>query len=366
MDKIVAVWMLCVVGMFFGACTNEDSDSDGTAPEAIAGKTFSGVTPCAGCEGILYELSLDNEQQFKATSIYLGESNRPFKESGSYSIQDDTLLVLKGGEESRSFVIEDSTLVMLDNNRERVTGPLANYYILDRKEATADETGQRWADLRDQGVDFRASGNEPFWDVQIDFDEQIRFKMLEGDSIRTPVPEMEQDTSSKARLLQAETESGALTVALYPTGCMDNMSGEVFTHGVVVEYGDETYRGCGNYINDRYKLHDFWTVHSLNGTEVNPEDTLQKEPALQFDLAASKVYGNTGCNQLNGGKLTVQEDSLSFGPMVTTKMACPGTMELEKEFLDALNNVNGYDFDNEDLLLLQDDDTLIVLHRAGL
>lgn len=362
MDKI---WILVLISVLLGACNNRDSTrTNNITPEHLAGQTYSGIIPCADCEGILYELSLHGDQRFRERSVYIGESNRPFMDTGSYTIQDDTLLVLEGeNKKPASFVIEDSVLVMLDQKGERITGSLAGRYVLDRERPSNSRKQKQWSDLRGQGVDFRATGNEPFWNIQIDFDKEMRFSVLDGDSIWMPVPEMRQDTASSARLLKVEAESGAVNVALYPTGCMDTMSGEVFSHRVVVETGKKTFYGCGNYINDRYKLHDFWMLHSLNGTPLNQQDTLRQQPALQFNLIKNRVSGNTGCNQL-GGTVSVKNDSLSFGQLVTTKMACEGTMELESQFLNALSEVNRFDFSNEDLFLFQDEDTLMILRRT--
>src|SRR5690625_1003214 len=228
MNKIM---ILILAGMLLGAC-----DNSSISPDGLEGTTYNGVIPCADCEGILYELSLGEGQRFGESLTYIGESNRPFTETGSYTIRDDTLLVLEGKEnEPAYFAIRDSVLVMLDQKKERITGSLANFYILDRKDSFSVREDRQWTDLRRQGVDFRATGNEPFWGTQIDFDKQINFHVLSGDSLQAPVPEMEQDTATSARLLKTETASGMLTIALYPTACMDSMSGKVFTHQVVVE-----------------------------------------------------------------------------------------------------------------------------------
>lgn len=363
MDKIVIVLLISVL---FGACDSPDGrGTNNIAPDSLAGETYSGITPCADCEGIFYELVLLDDQRYEERSIYIGESSRPFIDTGSYVIQGDTLLTLEGeNKKSTSFVIEDSTLVMLDQKGERITGSLADHYILDRERPSATREPGQWEDLREQGVDFRAAGNEPFWSLQIDFDEQLSFSVLDGDSIRRPVPEMRQDTASSARLFQGEGKAGAVSIALYPTGCLDSMSGELFTHRVVVETRADTFQGCGNYINEQYQLHDFWMVHSLNGTAINQQDTLRQQPALQFDLADNRVSGNTGCNQL-GGSMRIKSDSLFFSQLITTKMACAGVMELESQFLEALREVNSFDFHDEELFLFYDKDTLMVLRRTG-
>lgn len=352
--------------IIFTGCSGQSGDTTSNETiQSLEGTTYSGVIPCADCPGILYEISFDEAQKYSASSIYISDSNRPFIENGSWSVENDTLIVLKddSADQARQFAFHDSSLVILDQEGSRITtGSLADHYVLDRKEGSSADDSMPWADLREQGIDFRAAGNEPSWGLTIDYDNIMNFHTLTGDSIQVTVPDMEQDTASKARTFTAEMESGTLSVELYPTGCMDNMSGEVFTHGVVINYDGTTYRGCGNVINNRYTLHDFWRLHALNGTEIGKQDSLRKVPAIQFDLKNDRVAGNNGCNQFNGSQLMVTDDSLSFGQMISTKMACPGDMEAR--FMDALQQVNGYAVGQGQLQLLSGQDTLMTFHRA--
>lgn len=348
----------------FTACsdTGQTTTEDAGGSE-LAGKKFSGVTPCADCAGILYELTLDEGQSFESSMTYIGASLHPYEENGSWEVKDDTLLILnQEGNNSRALAIGDSTLTLLDADHNYNTGPLADYYVLTEKDEEQEGNQDRWAELKEHGVDFRASGNEPFWDVTIDFDGDMTFNRMDSDSMVVDLPEMEKDTSSKARNFSVETESGPLTVKLYPTGCVDDMSGEVFNYGVNVEYGDKVYRGCGNYINDKYQLNDFWTLHSLNGEEVQT-DSLMKTPGLNFNLRKERVSGNSGCNQLTGG-IDLQGQEISFDKLASTKMACQGTMEFETNFLKALDKVKNYEISQGELRLSSKDSVLMILRHA--
>jgi len=137
------------------------------------------------------------------------------------------------------------------------------------------------------------------------------------------------------------------------------MSGEVFNYHVSVHYGDKTYNGCGTFINERYKLNDFWELNNLNGSELGPRATAGHIPALQFDLTNNKVFGNTGCNRLNG-TVDIENSSMSLSKMATTRKACPG--DLESRFLNALQKVDRYTIAR--LLLMNQTDTLMVFKRA--
>lgn len=360
MCKMRAFILLLLSGFLIEGCSDSGDNSSTVLSDDLAGSVYRGVIPCADCEGILYKLSLDKDNSFETSSIYIGKSNRPFIDHGSWKVED-TLLVLQGDSgNTRTLAVGDSILTILDGDQKPITGSLADHYVLQKKMAPADSTRQRWTDLRKKGIDFRASGNEPFWSVQIDFDKMMTFKMLDGDSITTPVPEMQRDTASQARVLTATTESGSLTVKLYPTRCVDNMSGEVFSHGINVEYEGKTYRGCGNLINDKYQLHDFWILHSFDGKEVK-QYSLTKMPTLNLDLPKNRISGNSGCNRLTGD-MELQGDSLSFGQLASTKMACQGSMDFEDKFLKALEKVESYDIENGELKLSGKDKVLMVFY----
>lgn len=357
MKQPIYVWLAVIISLLVTGCIDEQQPTK----SELQGSSYTGVIPCADCEGIAYKLSLKEDNHFETTSVYIGKSNRPFTERGAWSMQGDSLLVLNKGEENpRKFKIKNDQLIMLDRQGNEVSGSLAKMYVL--TEADSATTDNRWEERRKQGIDFRAAGNEPFWGLDIDFDKMMTFKTLNGDSISTPIPEMTQDTASKARIWNAKVESGSLKVELYPIGCVDDMSGEVFSYYANISYNGQEYSGCGNYINATYKLNDFWQLYTLNQAEIDTQNMARKIPALQFDVAQNKVYGNTGCNQLSGN-VAIEGSSLSFSKTITTKMACPG--DLESRFLKAFENVSAYDISGAELLLLSpNSDTLMTFRRA--
>ena len=52
--------------------------------EKITG-TYVGKIPCAGCEAILYTLELNTDNTYKTTLTYVGKSNTPILNEGSFS-----------------------------------------------------------------------------------------------------------------------------------------------------------------------------------------------------------------------------------------------------------------------------------------
>ena len=86
-----------------------------------------------------------------------------------------------------------------------------------------------------------------------------------------------------------------------------------------------------------------WNIIEVNGTAVVPAPG-QEFPYIGFDTKTGKVFGNSGCNRMMG---TFEADSLtpgalSFGPIGSTRMACPD-MSGERELLQALDKVVRFD-----------------------
>ncbi len=99
-------------------------------------------------------------------------------------------------------------------------------------------------DLR-PGVDFRASGNEPFWSVEIGT-RTIVFRQPDEPSMLIfppTVPELQKDrmvfnsTSMKDAKLR-------IRITLEPVPCRDTMSGAYSSWTTAVEIFGKTYRGC--------------------------------------------------------------------------------------------------------------------------
>lgn len=216
----------------------------------LAGEEFSGIVPCADCEGIAFRLHFYANSRYQSSSMYVGESNETFIEEGSWRAVGDSTIVLKNQEGTeKSFRLDNSRLLMLDRDGKEVQGELASRYIL-RNTRTEPVEGSLGVREGESNINFKAHGNEPFWGLQIDTDQMIAFRMMSGDSLRIPVPEVKIDSMNGLRTYSTKTESGTLSVTLRPVGCIDSMSGQVYDYRVEVMRDSATYTGCGGFLNN--------------------------------------------------------------------------------------------------------------------
>ncbi|MDQ8727273.1 META domain-containing protein [Bradyrhizobium sp. LHD-71] len=80
-----------------------------------------------------------------------------------------------------------------------------------------------------------------------------------------------------------------------------------------------------------------WIAEDIRGRGVI--DRVQSTIAISSD---GSVAGRGGCNRLSG-KAVIAGDSIRFGPVASTKMACaPAVMRQEQTFLLALTDVRSW------------------------
>lgn len=98
--------------------------------------TYTGILPCANCEGIETTLTLNPDLTYILVTNYLGRNDALEEEnSGPFSWDSTgstiTLLNIKSG--LNQYKVGENRIWHLDINGERITGDLADHYILIKK-----------------------------------------------------------------------------------------------------------------------------------------------------------------------------------------------------------------------------------------
>ena len=220
------------------------------------------------------------------------------------------------------------------------------------------EKSPKSSSLQENTVDFKATGNEPSWSLEIDFDGKMHFKSLNHpQELITPAPKPEFVQDQSAERYHAITESGELLVTINKKICTDPMSGEKFPSSVSVSVkltadDDYTeYKGCGGRLLD-HRLHNIWALEEMEGEQVTAQDFGKEIPVLEIFTAEGRIGGQDGCNRLSG-KVYGNKAHLEFGLLISTRMACP-KMEKSAQFLKLINQQKyDYHFEPRQLVLSQ-------------
>ena len=88
-------------------------------------------------------------------------------------------------------------------------------------------------------------------------------------------------------------------------------------------------------------LNGRWIISEAGGQAI--PSGMEKQPAIEFDIAEKRMHGNAGCNIINGS-FDVDDANpaaISFPRVISTMMACPD-MEVEGRVLKALNSVQSF------------------------
>jgi len=83
-----------------------------------------------------------------------------------------------------------------------------------------------------------------------------------------------------------------------------------------------------------------WILAQL-GDRAAPLGNGGKPVTLTLTSAEHRASGHAGCNRYTG-PYTLSGNQLTFGPAISTKMACAEGMDVETAFLSMLPNVTGF------------------------
>jgi len=93
-----------------------------------------------------------------------------------------------------------------------------------------------------------------------------------------------------------------------------------------------------------------WQLVQLYGRSIQPEEG---KFLLTFSAEEGRLAGVGACNRIAGKFTTDESRALKLGPILSTRMACPG-LEQEQQFIRALESATHYDMDGPMMLLFSD------------
>ena len=197
---------------------------------------------------------------------------------------------------------------------------------------------------------FRASGNEPDWQLSIKCGALFLFTDQGRQQQRWEVP---------LPFAVAPTQifySGAsdLEMVTTPVVCHDTMTGMPYPLAVSLKIRKERLNGCGgrpvSLLTGQY-----WRVIEVAGeTPLDPAAIWMK-----FDETGD-VAGNTGCFRFKT-RMTIGGEDVSFAPVATSLPMCePRRMGQIIRFLLSLPIVRQFDLDDSGALLLKGDGQTLI------
>ena len=223
-------------------------------------------------------------------------------------------------------------------------------------------------ELFNKGVDFAAGGTNPAWSLAIDFDKVIGFSAHDGLVLNTPPVTGTKAMDANVTFYHAVTEAGELRITISAEQCRDSVSGAKsgYLSRIEARYSSEdtfrSYSGCGRYIFD-YRLHDIWVLNEATGVKLDPARLMKGLPVFEFYPEDNKVTGHAGCNNLNA-RIEVSGHKITFGRIISTKMACPDMSTEQSVFSFIENNTFRYKIAEGILTFMNESGKMMVFKKV--
>lgn len=97
--------------------------------------TYKGILPCADCEGIDTELQINDDGTFVLTEEYLGKEAGTLTYEGKFNwnAAGNTIAVPNDSDAVEQYFVAENQLFRLDSEGQRITGDLAEKYVLKKQ-----------------------------------------------------------------------------------------------------------------------------------------------------------------------------------------------------------------------------------------
>ena len=127
---------------------------------------YNGILPCADCRGIKTQLVLNADLTYILKTQYLEKSDSIYQKKGKFSWNDSGSEITLDISDHQMYQVGENVLFQLDKNGNRITGDLADKYIMEKEKV--EIKGKYWRLVRLNGHDIKSDNREPFIRLNID------------------------------------------------------------------------------------------------------------------------------------------------------------------------------------------------------
>lgn len=182
MNKLIII--LGLISLIMPGCStqtgNQNAGKDPKASELIDHHNsrnaldwqgvYKGVTPCADCEGIETTIVLKSDNTFTRTLSYLGKEAGEFADAGTFEWNEaGSAITLIGKDGSRQmYQVGENVLFHLDKEGNRISGDLAEKYMLTKNLSDSRLEGKKWVLDALKGKKMEPKNNERVPFIQFD------------------------------------------------------------------------------------------------------------------------------------------------------------------------------------------------------
>ncbi|MDQ2862554.1 MAG: copper resistance protein NlpE N-terminal domain-containing protein, partial [Bacteroidota bacterium] len=201
---------------------------------------YQGIFPCPDCDGIQQTILFTKEKIFKQEQMVWGKNETLKSSKGTWELKSDTIKMIQNSRSVMNLIKKGDTLFPVYISGIKLNNPL-KYLLIKR---TLAINNPMWQTKQKAGIDFTATGNEPFWSLEIDNEKFISFKLADWKKsivVRRQNPIITIDSI----FYKLKSDTTNWTITILPQFCSDGMSDYLYQYKVNVNYNDIKYKGCG-------------------------------------------------------------------------------------------------------------------------
>lgn len=320
------------------------------APLGALPATFKGDLPCADCAALRYWLNLFPDGSFFLSTLYEGRSTEPAYDIGAWAVASDRgTLVLQGGREAplRFRIVDAGTLRLLGQDGREIESKL-NYALARQPQFEPMEPR-----LTMRGVYRREDGAGIFTECLT--------------RQRWPIAPSEANATLEREYDKARRETNdELLVSLEGALRSSPKAERKAQPTLVVRRFIGVWPGetSGVQFATAELVNMYWKLTALNGKPVLAAAN-QREPSLILQSAGmhQRATGSGGCNRFTGS-YELNGNSLRFGVLAGSMMACVAGMDTEREYLETLPQVRTWKVLGQHLELFDAAGTMLARFEA--
>lgn len=218
----------------------KDSILNSSLADSVPTGAFQGIFPCTDCDGIQQTILFNNDKTFKEEQMIWSKNESPKMSTGNWQRKNGRIILSQNNTPVMELIKKEDTLFAVNINGVIINNS-SKYALIKRPLAGASPL---WDKKRLQGINFAASGNEPFWSLEIDYEKFISFKL--ADWKKPVITGIEKPVLNKDSIFyKLKTDTTKWSITIFPQFCNDGMSDYLYQYKVNVNYNGILYKGCG-------------------------------------------------------------------------------------------------------------------------
>ncbi len=311
------------------------------APQELPA-SYSGLLPCADCEGIRYQLDLRPDQVYFSRMTYVGKPEpNTFDEVGRWSLSDEAVLTLQhgGGSPEQWAMLDVGSLHKLDAQGH----PIASQHNFTLTRQPQYEPLEPSLELR--GMYRRVAQGGVFEECQTGL-------------ALTLAPQSNRAALDTAFVKARGTNDEPVLATIQGRIARGRTSDLLVVDGFKSIAPNESCSPIG-------VTHELegtrWVLVRLNEESITLDDS-QREPYIVLEPTERRVSGHGGCNRIVG-RYEETGQTLHFTELAMTRMACPH-LPLEDAFQKSLTAASQWSIEANQLKFLDASGTIVARFEA--